>query len=105
MNIPNSILTLPLTAFKPKTRPKDGQNCENQGSEITYIAPLSKMLKILLYQLFMANKKAFLQFLPMRPLNDTFGPPNFQSIFCLSHDICMIANIALVWQQWAVSFA
>ena len=97
MNIPNTILTLPLTAFKPKTRPKDGQNHEYQGSKISYMAPLSKTLKKLLYQLFMPNKKAFLQFLPRRPLNATFGHPNFGPVFALGTSLHFTANKDIIW--------
>ena len=96
-NIPNTILTLPLTAFKPKTRPKDGQNHENQGSDISYMAPLTKTLKILLYQLFMPNKKAFLQFLPRRPLNATFGHPNLGPVFLLGIPLHLTANKDIIW--------
>ena len=54
-----------------------GQNHENRGSEIFYMSPLGKTLNILFYQLFMPNKKEFLQFLPRRPLNATFNTPFF----------------------------
>ena len=35
---------------------------ENQGSDMPYMSTLKKIVKILLYQLLMPNKKAFLQF-------------------------------------------
>ena len=83
INIPNTILTLPLTAFKPKTRPKDGQNHEYQGSEISYMAPLSKMVKISLYQLKILSIFAFIGHWPPRPLEASADTPFSASIFPL----------------------
>ena len=59
--------------FMPKTWCENDKNHEIWGSYISYMSPLNKMLAILLYQLVVPNKKAFLQFLPQRPLNATFG--------------------------------
>ena len=58
-----------------KTLHEDSKNHENQGSDISYTSPLNKIMKILFYQLFMPNKKAFLQLLSRRPLNATFNTP------------------------------
>ena len=56
---------------------ENSKNHENQGSDIPYMSTLKKIVKILLYQLLMPNKKAFLQFLSQRPPNATFGHPIF----------------------------
>ena len=45
------------------------------------MSPLKKMLMILLYQLFVPNIKAFLQFLRQKPLNATFRHPFFGLVF------------------------
>ena len=60
---------------------ENSKNHENQGSDIPYMSTLKKIVKILLYQLFMPNKKAFLQFLSQRPLKATFAHQIFDQFF------------------------
>ena len=57
------VLTVYLRVLASKNWPKVGQNAKIRGPYIFYMAPLNKMLDNLLYQLFMTNKKAFLQFI------------------------------------------
>ena len=58
--------------FMSKFQPELGQNRKIEGPYICYMSSQNKMLLILLYQLFVPNKKAFLQFLCQRPLDNTF---------------------------------
>ena len=70
-----------LSFFMPKTCCENDKNHKIWVSYISYMSPLNKMLAILFYKLFVPNKKVFLQFLPQRPLNGTFGHPFFGLVF------------------------
>ena len=105
---PNNILRVVWTVSEgvqvSKLLHEESKSHENQASDISYMSPLKKMLAILLYQLFVPNKKAFLQFLCWRPLDATFGQPNFGPVFTSGTPFHLTANRALFWCHWAISF-
>ena len=82
---PNNILRVVWTVSEgvqvSKLLHEESKSHENQASDISYMSPLKKMLAILLYQLCVPNKKAFLQFMSRGPLNATFWHSLFRSFF------------------------
>ena len=82
LNLFLELVLFTLSSFvMPKTWCENDKNHKIWVSYISYMSPLNKMLAILFYQLFVPNKKVFLQFLPQRPLNATFGHPFFGLVF------------------------
>ena len=94
---PNNILRVVWTVSEgvqvSKLLHEESKSHENQASDISYMSPLKKMLAILLYQLFVPNKKAFLQFMSRGPLNATFWHSLFRSFFHTWHPFPSTANI------------
>ena len=76
---------------------ENSKNHENQGSDIPYMSTLKKIVKILLYQLFMPNKKASLQFLSQRPLKATFGHHIFVQFLHYYHTLHLDGINDLLW--------
>ena len=86
-----------LSFFMPKTRRENDKKRKIWGSYISYMSPLNKMIVILLYQLVVPNKKAFVQFLPQRLLNATFDHPLFCLIFSPCPTFHLTGNTDLLW--------
>ena len=61
---PNNILIVVWMGSQvvpePKLLHENSKNHENKGPDIPYMSTLKKIVQLLLYQLFVPNKKAFL---------------------------------------------
>ena len=77
--------------------PENSKKPENQGSDMPYMSTLKKIVKILLYQLFMPNKKASLQFLSQRPLKAIFGHHIFVQFLHSHHTLHLDGINDLLW--------
>ena len=97
INIPMLVWFVISRDSVPKTRAKLSQNHEIKEPKIFHMRPPNKMKKILLYQLFVPNKKAFLQFFPQTPLNATFGHPFFVLFSHPGHTYHIDCDIDLLW--------